>query len=290
MKNLPADRSAWLEDANHKSIPIQGSCSIGRSANNQLALSSDMVSRRHALIQVQHETEFWLVDFGSSNGTYLNNQRITQPTRLHHRDHLKIGPFEFVFHLAQSEQSAWSETIATDRTVVDIRNAKCWLLLADIINSTQLVKELALEELPKITGPWATHCKQIIETHGGRINQFMGDGFFAYWHDHERAEAAVGNALQELRQFQELSRPAFRIVLHYGEVALGGVSLGEEERISGKEVHFAFRLEKLAGRLGEVRLLSQAAWQKLTPLVQARDVGCHALAGFESKATVYAFD
>ena len=289
MTNPTNEPPAWLEDSSHKIIPIHGSCSLGRAASNQIALPSEMVSRRHAQIQVQHQGEFWLVDFGSSNGTYLNNRRLTQPTRLRHGDRIKLGPFEFVFHFAQSQETEVSETLGIERTIVDIRHASCWLMVADIINSTQLAKELSLEELPKITGPWASECKGIIERNRGRINQFLGDGFFACWHESQEMAKAVSNALEELKRIQGQAHPAFRMVVHYGQVALGGVAFGEEERISGPEVHFVFRLEKLAGNLGENRLLSQAAAQKLAGLVQSEEVGWHSLQGFDSNVPVYAF-
>src|SRR5690242_14994250 len=99
MTNFPAEVPAWLERASGERFPIRGSCSLGRSASNQVALASDKVSRRHAIIQVQHEHEYWLVDFGSRNGTYLNGRRIIQPTRLQNGDHVNVGPFEFVFRL-----------------------------------------------------------------------------------------------------------------------------------------------------------------------------------------------
>lgn len=282
-------RPAWLEDSSGRQVLIRGACSIGRSASNQMALASDKVSRRHAVIQVQRENEYWLVDFGSRNGTYLNGRRIVQPTRLQHGDRVNIGPFELAFLVPQSERGTKSETVVADTTLADIRHAKCWLVIADIVDSTLLLKDLPLEEVPMITGRWVAECKQTIEEHGGRINQFMGDGFFAYWRDHESVPVALGNALQALRRLQEQARPAFRIVAHYGEVVLGGFSLGEEERISGEEVHFAFRMEKLAGQLGQPRLLSQAAWERLAALVEAKEVGHHRLPGFESEVAMYAF-
>jgi hypothetical protein len=70
---------------------------------------------------------------------------------------------------------------------------------------------------------------------------------------------------------------------------LGGMSVGEEERISGSEVHFVFRMEKLAGSLGESRLLSEAAKKRLARLVETRDAGLHSLHGFESQFRFYAF-
>jgi class 3 adenylate cyclase len=286
---IPDAGSAWLEDARGQQIPIRGSCSIGRSASNQVGLTSDKVSRRHAIIQVQREHEYWLVDFGSRNGTYLNGQRIIQPTRLYPGDHVNIGPFEFVFRMPRSGSAGATQHVSADTTAADIRHAKCWLLVADIIGSTRLLKELPLAELPTVTGRWVAECKQTIEEHGGRINQFMGDGFFAYWRDHERGALIVGNALDALRRLQAQAYPAFRLVAHYGEVVIGGFSLGEEERISGEEVHFTFRMEKLAGKLKEARLLSQAARDRLAASFETREVGQFKLPGFESEIGMYAF-
>lgn len=289
MLTPPTEGPAWLEDANHGRFLIQGSCSIGRSASNQITLTGDSVSRRHAIIQIQREHEFWLVDFGSRNGTYLNSRRIIQPTRLQHNDRIKVGPFEFVFQLPQARQKSMQDTVGAGSTVTDIRHAQCWLLVADIVDSSRLIKEHPLEEVPMLTGRWVAECKQTIEEHGGRINQFMGDGFFAYWRDHERAEVAVGAALDALRRLQDQARPAFRVVAHYGRVVIGGFAVGEEERISGEEVHFVFRMEKLASTIGEQRLLSQAAWERLAAVVEAREAGRHALQGFEGEQAMYAF-
>jgi adenylate cyclase len=289
MPNFSTAAPAWLESPDGGRSPVQGSCSIGRSASNQLALPSEKVSRHHALIQVQRQQEFWLVDFGSRNGTYLNGRRIIQPSRLQPQDRIRIGPFEFVFCLPSADQAALTPTVPGDQTVLDIRQERCWLLVADLIDSTRLVKELPLEEVPMVIGRWLAECKQTIEEHGGRINQFLGDGFFAYWRERVKAEVAIGNALKALRQMQDQSLPAFRIVAHYGEVAIGGVCLAEEEQISGEQVHLAFRMEKLAGSLGQPRLLSQAAWERLAAVMEARELGSHSLPGFESKVTVFAF-
>ena len=289
MTTGPSDWPAWLEDAGGSRVPIKGSCSLGRSDANQVAIVDDRVSRRHALIQVQGENEFWLVDFGSRNGTYLNDQRILRPTRLRDGDRIKVGHAEFGFHQPRSMQQDSSKTVLADRTVNDIRSAKCWLLVADIIGSTKLIKELPPDELPLLTGLWVAACKQTIETHGGRINQFLGDGFFAYWHDREQVEIAVGEALQALRRLQDTARPPFRLATHLGQVVIGGVSVGEEERISGHEVHFAFRAEKLASKLGETRLLSETARARLAALVEARDAGRHRLQGFDGEFRFYSF-
>jgi adenylate cyclase len=278
---------AWLVDPSGNRVPLVGSCSLGRSASNQVVIPDERISRRHAMIQVQGENEFWLVDFGSRNGTYLNGQRLTRPIRLQDGDQILIGHEEFAFNQPRSASWGASPTTLADHTKADIREDTCWLLVADVVGSTRMVKELPPDELPLVMGQWVSDCKHTIEGAGGRVNQFMGDGFFAYWHDRERVETRIDVALKALQRLQEQARPAFRFVLHLGPVVIGGVSVGEEERISGTPVHFTFRMEKLARRLDAPRLLSETAWGRLGALVEAREAGRHSLPGFSDRFLFY---
>jgi len=77
---------------------LQSSCSLGRASVNTIVLESPKISRRHALIHLQNIGEFWLIDFGSSNGTFLNKRRIHQPVRLNDGDQITIGDQAFKFH------------------------------------------------------------------------------------------------------------------------------------------------------------------------------------------------
>ena len=287
---IPDDQAplAWLEEVQGKRIPIQGTCSLGRAASNQVALPDERVSRRHAIIHSQGAEEFCLVDLGSRNGTYLNGLRLIQPTQLQNNDLIQVGPFQLRFRLGTPGDLAHEETQACNRTAAEIRMGRCWLLVADIIESTKMLESLPPDEVPLLTGQWLAECKQTMEEHGGSINQFLGDGFFAYWHDGERKEVAVSRALQSMKRMQEHAQPAFRVVVHYGQVILGGLSLGEE-RLSGRDVHFVFRLEKLASGLAEPRLLSHPAWERLAALMELRQAGRHALPGFEGEFDFYAF-
>ena len=74
--STPPEEGAWLEAADGTRHPIKGSCSLGRTAANTIVLESPKVSRRHALVHLQNIGELWLIDFGSSNGTFLNKRRI----------------------------------------------------------------------------------------------------------------------------------------------------------------------------------------------------------------------
>jgi pSer/pThr/pTyr-binding forkhead associated (FHA) protein len=63
---------------------------IGRGADCQLILDDDYVSTRHARV-VSTEDGIYAEDLGSTNGTYVNGQRITAPTTITMSDTVRIG-------------------------------------------------------------------------------------------------------------------------------------------------------------------------------------------------------
>ncbi len=61
-----------------------------------------------------------------------------------------------------------------------------------------------------------------------------------------------------------------------------------EESLMGREVNLIFRLEKLAGSLGEPCGLSEPARAKLARLIPSRPLGKHELKGFEGRCAFFA--
>jgi adenylate cyclase len=281
----PATSSAWLQSASGQESLIRGTCFLGRAANSNIVLPDDKVSRRHAMVHLQGHDEFWLIDLGSSNGTYLNGRRVGQPCRLAHQDVIKIADYSFTFHHPKTQSPA--EVTGSEKTVQEIKSLHCWLLLADIEDSTQFIKRLPADEGPRVTGRWLANCKQIIDDSHGAINKFLGDGFLAYWVDGENAAASVARALGSLKKLQ--SEPRFRIVLHYGKVFVGGEASMGEESLLGNEVNFAFRIEKLAGAIGALRLLSEPAHMHIKSFLDTTEAGRHPVPSFEGEFLFYGF-
>lgn len=70
---------------------------IGRALENDIVITSKRVSREHARVR----REGWRVileDLGSTNGTFLNDERVLAPQELHDADRIKIGDVILVFH------------------------------------------------------------------------------------------------------------------------------------------------------------------------------------------------
>ena len=285
--SAPPEEGAWLEAADGTCHPIKGSCSLGRAAANTIALASPKVSRRHALIHLQNIGELWLVDFGSSNGTFLNKRRIHHPIRLNDGDQITIGDQVFKFRqpLALSEQH---KTDVMQRTLREIENVSCWLLVADIRGFTPLSRHVQSEDLDVLLGRWIFSCNEIIENRHGIINKYLGDGFLAYWPDAATHPEEIAAVISGFKELQRKQWPEFRFVVHFGRVAIGGVASMGEESLMGGEVNLIFRLEKLASSLGEPCCLSETAHTKLHGLVAARLLGEFELKGFEGRCALFA--
>jgi len=278
--DLP-EAGAWLESPGRERVLLQGNCSIGRSDRNTVVLESPKASRRHCIINLQNVGEFWVVDLGSSNGTFLNKRRIHQPVRLCDMDQITVGDTPFTFRQPEEITSELRTTIA-QQTIRETANIPVWLLVADIENFTPLSRSMVSDKLALLVGSWVASCKTIVEEHHGEIDKYLGDGFLAYWHDDEKSAENVAAGLTKLKQLQK-AEPRFRLVLHYGLVSSGGLRSMGEESLIGKEVIFVFRMEKLAGSLGIHLLASDAARKKLGETMPAQVAGSHELKGFEGR-------
>ena len=73
-----------------------------------IVVNESTISRRHALIEYK-DYSFWIIDQGSSNGTFINNERIKNEVRLKHGDKIRLHNYEFEFIVPEMDES--DETI-----------------------------------------------------------------------------------------------------------------------------------------------------------------------------------
>ena len=66
---------------------------IGRADDSTLVLDDDYASTRHARIAQQGD-DWYVEDLGSTNGTYLNQRKVTGPSVLRVGDRITVGNVE----------------------------------------------------------------------------------------------------------------------------------------------------------------------------------------------------
>lgn len=78
-----------------KVYQIKENAMIGRK-DGDLILNDPKVSSPHAKLRLK-DTEFVLTDFDTTNGTFVNDQRISAATPIKENDEIRIGDTTFVF-------------------------------------------------------------------------------------------------------------------------------------------------------------------------------------------------
>ena len=88
----------YLTDASGREHRLEGEVTmIGRAVESDIVITSKRVSREHTRIR----REGWRVvveDMGSTNGTFLNDERVLSPTALRDSDRIGISDVTLVFH------------------------------------------------------------------------------------------------------------------------------------------------------------------------------------------------
>ncbi len=167
------------------------------------------------------------------------------------------------------------------------------VMFVDLVGSTALSASLDPEQWRDILRAYQGVCAEAITRFGGRIQQYAGDGVFAYfgypvaYDDAARRAVHAGRALLlGVHQLAETTRAAHgvelqaRVGLHTGLVVVGEMGAGETREsgaIVGEAPNIAARVQTLA-RPGTLAL-SAATQRLVSPSVRTRSLGQHTLKG-----------
>jgi pSer/pThr/pTyr-binding forkhead associated (FHA) protein len=95
-----SDKQLFLEvleprDQEGKTYQLDGELTVGRSPGCGIPTSYDVYSSTIHARLFQSGNQLWVEDLGSTNGTYVNSERIARATRLVKGDHVQIGATVF---------------------------------------------------------------------------------------------------------------------------------------------------------------------------------------------------
>jgi pSer/pThr/pTyr-binding forkhead associated (FHA) protein len=87
------------KDGTKKVFPVRNRATIlGRRPDCDLCIPLQVVSRRHCQLS-QEEDTLKIRDLRSSNGTFLNGQKIGDETEVKPGDNLQVGPLTFTIQI-----------------------------------------------------------------------------------------------------------------------------------------------------------------------------------------------
>ncbi len=189
------------------------------------------------------------------------------------------------------------------------REAELTILFTDIVGFTALSEHLSAEETARILNDHFAILVEAVESEGGTVDKFLGDGMLAFWgapdERPDHAEAAVRTArriavaLKESNQrCRSERRPVIktRIGIHTGPAVVGNVGALDRWNytVVGDTVNAAERLQTLGKEVdGDPELTILASADTVARLPREhnkRPVGAHHLRGRSGLMEVYWID
>ena len=251
---------------------------LGRSDKCAIVISDTAISRTHAMIQLTEAEEFYLIDMGSRNGSFVNDRRVSTPVVLHDGDRIALGQTHLVFH--NPSQLPRGATPAPNTGATRVLFAQCLVsvLVVDIRNYTGLSNAIDQSLLCQVVGSWFGEADRIMEKHGCAGQKFIGDAVMAMWLHRSTSQPAeeivrILRAVSEfarttvsLQQRFELPRELrIGVGLNTGYAAVGnpGTHQTMDFTAIGDSVNAAFRLEAATKDLGTDLVLGKDTFDRL---------------------------
>ncbi len=307
----PTPHMLLRTDSGYRRLPLTGTnCwTVGRSEDNNFVLPDRWISRNHAMLQYMESGEFYLIDLGSRNGSFVNGRRVSIPVTLKNGDHLTFGQTELEFYCPSSghfeEVKPGSEKDFTATATLHVRRLIS-VLVVDIRNFTGLTRQLDEKILSEVIGTWFRHAGEIIRENGSWVDKYIGDAVMAVW-IHGAQEVDNQEMLQILQALSAMQKMTSDLYNHYplpfplrigagintGHAMVGNTGSGDRPDYTalGDTVNAAFRLETSTKQIGKDISVGKTTFQYISTLgngstpLEEHTVTMH---GYEAPAIAYA--
>jgi pSer/pThr/pTyr-binding forkhead associated (FHA) protein len=120
---------------------------IGRDPDCQLRPASQAVSKRHCAIEVR-EGKVYVLDIGSTNGTFVRGVPISGEVEVQPGDTLKVGPLEFRFEFTFPKAPELTPTIDGLKAVTTDSSAKMKPITAPPLKTGSSTASKPVQKVP----------------------------------------------------------------------------------------------------------------------------------------------
>lgn len=279
---LQAPHLLLSTEAGQKNLPLVGgnTWTLGRNKNNTFVISDRWISRNHAMLQQMDRGQFYLIDLGSRNGSFVNGRRVNIPAVLKNGDRLQFGQTELEFHCPQVKNTQPSVELDSQEFTATLSVRRLIsVMVMDIRDFTVLTRQTDERLLSEAIGNWFRQSGQIIRDHGSWVDKYIGDAIMAVWFHGQNGVSSqemkrILQAIRELHQVTaELSsryplpfplRVGAGINTGYAMVGNAGSSERSDYTALGDTVNSAFRLESSTKEIGMDIAVGQATYKYIS--------------------------
>lgn len=266
---------------------VGGNCwTVGRSDDNHFVIPDRWISRNHAMLQCTESGEFYLIDLGARNGSFVNGRRVSVPVILRNADHLTFGQTELEFHCPPDSQHQIQgnspreegETLTSTMVVRRLMS----VMVVDIRNFTVLSQKIDENILASLIGSWFRDAGNIIRHSGSWVDKYIGDAVMAIWF-HRQEEIDKEDVVQIFRAVSDLNKMTNYLNSQYPlpfplrigagvntGYAMVGNYAGRGDRPDytaiGDTVNAAFRLESATKEIGLDIALGETTYSHLADM------------------------
>ncbi|MBD1881676.1 FHA domain-containing protein [Coleofasciculus sp. FACHB-T130] len=256
-------------ESGNRYLPLVSSnCwTVGRSDDNNFVLPDRWISRNHAMLQCTETGEFYLIDLGSRNGSFVNGRRVSIPVTLRNGDRLTFGQTDLEFHCPTANRNNEPLPSGDKDTLTSTLHVRRLMsvMVVDIRDFTVLTRQLDEKILSAVIGTWFRHAGNIIREYGSWVDKYIGDAVMAIWFhgpqgvtDEDmlnicQAVSALHKITMDLSNKYPVPFP-LRIGagINTGFAMVGNTGSGDRPDYTaiGDTVNAAFRLESATKQLG----------------------------------------
>src|SRR5579864_7743881 len=259
---------------------------MGRSQQCTIVINDTTISRTHAMIQCTESDEYYLIDMGSRNGTFLNERRVSTPALLHDNDLISLGETVVVFQNPRQlpRGATPAPTNRFEATKVLFTRSLISALVVDIRSYTVLSQSIDQGVLCQLIGTWFNEADRIMSKYGCSSQKYIGDAVMAVWLHRSQGQelSEIIKILRALSDFAEVTATlqqrfglpeAVRIGagLNTGAASIGnpGTAQVMDFTALGETVNAAFRLETASKELKADVVLGESTFDYLKALPQS---------------------